>query len=131
MARPPKAQSSVNRRNALNALALGLTPAQAAQHSGLARSTIDRYLSQPDFRADLATRHAENVGEVNRLLTARAIAAVGVLTRLMNDAPLGSTQANAARAILAESRAWRDADLEARLQALEVAAFSPDLKVVR
>ena len=131
MARPPKAQSSTNRRNALNALALGLTPAQAAQHSGLARSTIDRYLSQPDFRADLATRHAENVGEVNRLLTARAIAAVGVLTRLMNDAPLGSTQANAARAILAESRAWRDADLEARLQALEAAAFIEPLRAVQ
>lgn len=41
-----------------------------------------------------------------------------------------SSQAQAARAILAESREWRDADLEARLQASEAAGFSASLKVV-
>ena len=41
-----------------------------------------------------------------------------------------SSQAQAARAILAESREWRDADLEARLQASEAAGFSAPLKVV-
>lgn len=130
MARPPKAQSTANRRNALAALALGLTPAQAAQHTGLARSTIDRYLSQPEFRADLATSHADNVAEVNRLLTARAIAAVAVLTRIMNEAQLASVQVNAARAILTEARAWREADTEARLQALEAATFTGPLRAV-
>ena len=127
--RPDKNTQRTNKRNVLDALRRGLTLPQAAAETGLAISTVHRYLSDNDFRMELQQQQGDLLDELTRVLTARSLAAVQVLTREMAEGLTPTTRVRAATAIMAEARAHRDNQLETRLRALEQAA-APDLRAV-
>ena len=127
--RPSKTTTTANRKAVLAALRKGLTMDQAAKETGLALSTIYRWLAQPDFRMELQQQHSDLLDELTRVLTARSLAAVQVLTKEMVEGITPTTRVRAATALLNEARAQRDNQTEQRLRALEEAA-APRLRAV-
>ena len=127
--RPSKATAASNRRAVLDALRRGLTLPQAANETGLALSTVHRYLHDNDFRMELQQQQGDLLDELTRVLTARSLAAAQVLTREMVEGLTPTTRVRAATALMAEARAHRDNQTEQRLRALEEAA-APRLRAV-
>lgn len=116
---------------ALNRLAEGGTTAQAAEAAGVTTRTILQYLRDPDFLHRLREARGATNEMIVVALTHFALEAVERLHQVMNDPR--STQASvvkAATSILAEARAHRDADIDARLTELEAAARRGQLRVI-
>jgi hypothetical protein len=117
--RPSRRTAQQNRANVMDALARGLTYEQAAREANVAQSTVTRYLADPVFRGELRARHGDALENVTRILAARSIHAINILTKEMAESPHGPTRVRAAVAILAETRAWSDAQISAMLTELE------------
>lgn len=103
----------------LNALSRGLTHGQAAEAADVAPSTVTRYMKDAMFRAALTEQHLDAVDELNRILVARALRAIDVLTKEMVSSPNGPTRVRAALGIVNAARWTRDATLERQLTELE------------
>ena len=117
--RPSKEQEQQNRDALLDALGRGLTMSQAAQAAGVAASTVTRYLKDERFKADLYAINLNAQDDLARVLVARALRAVDVLTVLMGEGRLETTRVRAASVLLSEARAQRDATLERQIAELE------------
>lgn len=129
--RPTKEQEQENRERLLEALGRGLSMAQAAQAAGVAPSTVTRYLRDEQFKADLYALNMDAQDDLARVLVARALRAVDVLTRLMAEGRLETTRVRAASVLLAEARAQRDATLERQIAELEAQAAAVSRPTLR
>jgi hypothetical protein len=132
--RPSKRSSAANRAAVMDALARGLTYDQAAKEAGVAQSTVTRYLAEPVFRQELRERSGDALEAVTRMLAARSVHAVNVLTREMVESPHASTRVRAAMGILVESRAWSEArisDLLAEVEGMLADEQTTQLRAVK
>ncbi len=103
------------------ALASGKTYDDAARAAGCSPSTVDRRLTDPDFRSRVNQLRAAMYDRAAAALVDGAAEAVGELRCLMKNADADSARVSAARAILALAPTWRDSvevEVEARLAAL-------------
>lgn len=130
--RPSKRTSAQNRAAVMAALAKGLTYEQAAKAAGVAQSTVTRYLADPVFRQELREKHGDALASVTRMLAARSVHAVSVLTKEMVESPHASTRVRAALGILVETRAWSEAQISDTLAELEsmIADEQPRLRAI-
>lgn len=117
-----KATMQANQNAVIEALAHGATYEQAAQTAGVLPATVTRYASDPAFMARVQARRATIATTTAALLTAQTRASIEHLHDVMTDPQVSdSVRVRAAGLLLTEARAWRDADMEARLVALEQA----------
>lgn len=101
------------------ALAAGATYAEAAEAAGIGVRTVDRRMSDPDYRAQVSAARGELLSRAVGLLAENAAAAARCLSRLLCE---GSPQVQlaAARAILEFGGRLREAlDYEERLATVE------------
>jgi hypothetical protein len=105
---------------ALRVLAQGGTVESAAEAAGVAIGTLYVYLRDPGATAYLRQARAASTEITATSLHAHTTAAVERLRAIMDDPEASqATVTRAATALLAEARAWRDADHEERLTAIE------------
>jgi transposase-like protein len=111
-------------RKAVEALlATGEVPA-AAREVGVSRDTLYRWLKQPLFVEAVRETEARALDELSRLLVRLGRTATATLAKAMSDpATPAATRVRAADVTLSRLLQLRElATLEARVQALEVAA---------
>ena len=111
----------------LAALVGGATHAEAATAAKLGERTVRRRLDDHDFRVQLDAARADLLARTLDRLAAGAETAARRLVELLDadDTP-PAVRVSAARALLGEQRAYRDAEeMGARLDALEAALVSP------
>jgi len=109
-----------NEEAVLDALAQGMTYAQAADTAGVVVSTVARYMQDPDFTFRLRLRNSTTANTVRMMLTARCVEATERLHGEMNNQQnAASIRVRAAHALLTTALQWRDADIDERLTSLE------------
>lgn len=108
-------------REAVEALALGQSTAQAAAAAKVSPRTVRRWGRDPQFHSALLELRREAVGQAMTLMQRYAPAAVGTLLRVMNDAaaPAGSKVTAATAVIKGAYEGVELADLAMRVHALE------------
>lgn len=114
---------TTRQRRALTAILGAPTLDTAAAACGIARRSLERYLSQPDFRAALVAAEAQALDQAGRVLVAGQAQALAVLADVMSDpnARPGDRRA-AAVAWLDLVLKWREQRvLEERIAVLEAA----------
>ncbi len=85
----------------IGALLAGASYVAAAEAAGVSKSTVQRRMKEPEFRARLATERAEMLRQVRDRIGTAAAGAVSVLASVMNDArESGAVRTRAARALL-------------------------------
>ena len=115
-----KKRLSHNQRRALDALMLSNTVQEAAGKCELSMTTLNRYLRQDVFRAELAKREGAIIDEASRVLIRGQLKALSVLDDLMSNSENESIQRLAAKDWLEFSMRLRELKtIEARLCALE------------
>lgn len=104
------------------ALAKGLTQRAAAEEAGVSERTVQRRMSEPDFRRAVDDARAQLVSETLGRLISSGLAAAATLQSLLR-AKSENVKLGAARAILELTQRYRESDeLERRIAALEQAA---------
>ena len=116
---------STNQRKAIIALLANPTIGKAAAACGLGERTLNRYLADDDFRAELRARQDEAAAAMAAGLAGLAGKALSVLDGVMDDDEAGdSVKVRAALGVVSERRkaqeldvlSGRVADLERRLK---------------
>jgi hypothetical protein len=132
MARSTHDRSARANRNAvMAAIADGCTYQEAAHRAGVQVSTVARYMQDPEFTHALNGLRATIASTNSAALNSRCLDAIERLHSLMNDPrSTQSVQAKAASTLLAEARAWKDADIEQRLIELEGQAQRTNLRAI-
>lgn len=90
------------------AVATGRTYPQAAELAGVSERTVRRLLDAPGVREQVAAERVRLAQEVADALTGLVPAALDRLRRI-TDVGTDRDAVNAARVIVTEARAWRDA----------------------
>jgi hypothetical protein len=104
----------------LMALACGATQEAAAAKAGVSKTTVQRRLQDPEFRARLQEAGSDLVKRSARTLTAASGEAIKTLLTLQQATIPHAVRLGAARSILEIGIKMREvADLEERLAALE------------
>jgi transcriptional regulator with XRE-family HTH domain len=120
-----------NRNKVLDAIADGCTYQQAAKRAGVQVSTVARYMQDDEFTAELQAKRATLATVTSAALTSKCLDAIEQLHSLMNDPrSTQTTKAKAASTLLAEARAWRDADIDERITELENKAQQRNLRAL-
>jgi transposase-like protein len=111
-------------RKAVEALLATGEVAAAAREVGVSRDTLYRWMRQPLFVEAVRETEARALDELSRLLVRLGRTATATLAKAMSDpATPAATRVRAADVTLARLLQLRElATLEARVQALEVAA---------
>jgi transposase-like protein len=111
-------------RKAVEALLATGEVAAAAREVGVSRDTLYRWLKQPLFVEAVRETEARALDELSRLLVRLGRTATATLAKAMSDpATPAATRVRAADVTLSRLLQLRElATLEARVQALEVAA---------
>jgi hypothetical protein len=119
----PERLTPKQRRAVEALLATGEVKAAAAQVN-VGRTTLYRWLKEPEFLAAVRQAEAEALDELSRLLVRLGRTAVATIAKAMSDPGTPpSTKVRAADAALGRLLQLRElAQLEARVQALEQAA---------
>ena len=110
---------SRNQRRAMAALLEHRTIINAAEAVGLNVKTLQRYLADPVFRAELAERESEMIDEAGRVLVSGQLAALQTLANLMKNGRAESTRRMAAATWMDLCLRWRDLKIEQRISDLE------------
>jgi len=113
------------KEKALEALLEAKTLTEAAERAGIAKSTLWRWLGDPQFQAGFRERRTEITRQIVARLRVAGTRAAAVLQELADDpeAP-ASARVSAARAILENAfRGFELEDLEARIAGLEQSIF--------
>ena len=109
-------------------LAAGATHGQAAEAAGCSERTVDRRLTDPEFRARVEQTRAATFARTAALLVDAAAEAVTELARLAREAEAEPVRVSAIRTLLGLGQQWHDStSVEARLAALETRlGINPD-----
>ena len=110
---------SRNQRRAMAALLEHRTIINAAEAVGLNVKTLQRYLADPIFRAELAERESEMIDEAGRVLVSGQLMALQTLANLMKNGRAESTRRMAAATWMDLCLRWRDLKIEQRISDLE------------
>ena len=94
---------STKQRKAIAALLASSTHAQAAEIVGVGERTISRWLTEPDFRAELRDAESQVISEANRQLIQHQGAAIETLAEIMANGTEGNRRL-AAVAILGHAQ---------------------------
>ena len=115
---------SAKQRRAVEALLATGEVTAAAREAGINRTTLYRWLKEPDFLAAVRHAEAEALDELSRLLVRLGRTAVATIAKAMSDPVTpAATKVRAADVALGRLLQLRElAQLEARVQALEQAA---------
>lgn len=116
------ARTTLSRRQAaaIEALLTHGTQTAAAQAAGIDRGTLARWLTDPEFCAQLRAAEAAAMEETSRRVLAMSNAAVTVVASVMADrGNPPAVRLRAADSLLDRLSAWHDRDLERRIVALE------------
>lgn len=107
-------------RKALEAFAMGKSPAAAAQEAGVNRTTVYRWQRDPVFVAELRRLGTEALERTARRLTAMSEAAVlTLLDGMTRENPIGA-RLRAAGLVLENAQRWVElVDIVARLEEIE------------
>jgi len=114
-----KKSLSRNQRKALDALLEHGTITKSAPVCGLSEKTLSRYLKDPLFRSELASKETVTQDETGRVFLRGQLTALSVLLDLMKNGESESTRRLAARDWLDMSLRWRETNLDQRLSNLE------------
>ncbi|MCF8527758.1 MAG: hypothetical protein K9G24_02340 [Candidatus Nanopelagicales bacterium] len=106
----------------VHAAATGRTIEQIAEDLSMSRGTVARRLNEPATQHRIRVRRAEVASELTASPIDRAHTAADLLMAVIVDEFLAPQhRVRAATSLLAEARAWRDADMEGRLVAVKEA----------
>ena len=103
----------------LEALIESATLTEAAKLAGVARSTLQRRLRDPEFRKQLAEARSVAFSAAMTRLAAHALEAVDVLIEGMRGSDISKTRFLCAKEILTQAQAVRADDVEDRLAEIE------------
>lgn len=97
------------------------TITEAANEAGVSKRTLQRWLDDPGFRAELTIREGEALSGITRRLVGLADQAVKSIAEILSDPGLPSlTKLRAAEAVLSNLLKLRDqVDIENRIAKLE------------
>jgi len=117
-------------RRAVAAIMTTRTTTAAAAEAGVSLRTLQRWLTDPDFRAALAAAEADVLAVTTRAVLANTLAAVDTLKAAIDDPEAGhGVKVRAADLLLVHGpRLYELRTLEARLQALEEEVLTHDGK---
>ena len=115
----PNVLKTANQRRAMTALMEHSTITKAAEIAGLSPKTLQRYLKDDNFRAELASREAALLDEAARLLIRGQLTALTVLHDLAKNSKSESIRRMAAKDWLDINMKMREHKNEARITALE------------
>lgn len=106
---------------AIKALLTSPTLGKAAESIGVSRKTLERWLTQDDFKAALRAAEQDSLETLNRVMVGYAVQPLAVLIEIMNDKKqAGGVRVRAAAAFLGILLRYRElVVLEERLTALE------------
>lgn len=107
------------RPEALGELIAGGTRASAARAAGVSRRTLDRWLAEPGFKAELGAARARTFTDALVLLKGQAGRAVKTLAALLNSADEAERRHAAVELLGFALRAHDAGEFEARLAAVE------------
>lgn len=114
------AKLGVKQLAAIEALLTFATRKDAAQAAGVDRKTLQRWLANPTFAAELRAAESAVMDEASRRLLSIANDALTVIDETLKDTTIPpSVRLRAAESILDRLAAWQDRDLERRIVALE------------
>jgi hypothetical protein len=104
------------------ALALGYTATEVADMVGITAGHVRRRMNEPGVVHATRVRRSEIAAQVTASLITAAKEAADVLQNIIEDElQTPAVRVRASTALLNEARAWKDADIEDRLIALEEA----------
>lgn len=91
---------SAKQQKALEALLLTNTNEQAAEEAGISRSTLQRYLNDPVFKAELNRHRTDSATQTNARLISTAAIAVQTLQEIMTQGNSELARVQAASQVL-------------------------------
>jgi hypothetical protein len=103
----------------IEALASGMTYAEAGKTAGLTSRTVSRRLEDPEFSVRVSRRRGDRVAQVTGALTAMSTEALQVLRECMADGRPADRLRAAQLTLVLMSRFRHDTEIEDRLAALE------------
>lgn len=91
---------TAKQRKAIDAMLVTKNNTEAAQEAGISRQTLQRYLQEPQFRAELERLQRENNLQTNARMTGAAAVAVHTLNEIMMSSKNDIARVQAASQVL-------------------------------
>ena len=119
MTSTPRLHQIARRQQVVSLIATGKTRQETADLIGCSVRTVDRYLREPEIKAQLQDERVRLGAEISDAITGGLVRTVAELQRIASDGT-DTAKVAASRILLQEGLKWREAAfIEPRLDAIE------------